>query len=601
MFPAPPAQRIPTGTVRKLLLALALLLAGCRSVPAAPATPSPEGVPSLVVIISVDQLRADYLRRFEAGFGQDGFARLARGASYEARYPYATTSTGPGHAAIGTGLPPAENGIVGNAWFERGPEATGHPTMTYCVADPRTRSVTEAGGRLATIADVASYSPVNLSGDALGDRVRERYPSARVVGVSLKNRAAILMAGRKATAAYWLDERSARFVSSTYYAEASPAVLAFRTPCLTGTADFARCPHRRWSPRAHLGAPLARMDVLDTEATEAFEVVPPGLRRRGPDDYDIEDLRGLVHTPFGNELLLDFARHVIEAEGLGARGVPDVLYVSLSSLDFLGHRFGPDSVEVADTVVSLDAQVARFMEYALDRVGAGRVTFALTSDHGVQSIPAIARARRPGADVGEVDLGGIAERVEERLRGGTGGPRTAAPHRPVVVFEEPALWIDWARVAELGIRAADPEQVRRTVRDVVARVPGVSGAWTSSELLAPCSPSLAGAAVERSALARCRAVQLSFRADRSGDVLVTLREGWIWKAERVHGAPGYATTHGQPVDADSDVPLLFWGAGIRPGAGPAPEASPLDVAPTIGAILHVEAGRAGARPLPCAR
>jgi hypothetical protein len=587
-------------TIRKLLLAVALLGAGCPSAPATRATQPPEDVPSLVVVISVDQLRADYLRRFEAGLGQDGFARLARGASYQARYPYAATFTGPGHAAIGTGLPPAENGIVGNGWFERGPEATGHPAMTYCVADPRAHPVVESGGRLTALAG-PSCSPVNLSGDALGDRVRERYPAARVIGLSLKDRAAILVAGRKATAAYWLDERSARFESSTYYEEASPAVLAFRTPCLAGGADFARCPHRRWSPRAHLGAALSRMDVFDTAATEAFEVVPRGLRRRGPDDYDVDDLRGLVSTPFGDELLLDFARHVIETERLGARGVPDLLFVSLSSLDLLGHRFGPDSVEVADAVVSLDAQLARFIEFAVDRAGADRVTFALTADHGVQSIPAIARARHPGADVGEVDLGGIAERVEERLLARASAPRATAPHRPVVVFEEPALWIDWARVAELGLRDADPEQVRRVVRDVVARVPGVSGAWTSSELLAPCSPSPTGAAAELAAIARCRAVQLSFRADRSGDVLVTLREGWIWKAERVHGAPAYATTHGQPVDADALVPLLFWGAGIRPGAGPAAGASPLDLATTIGAVLHVQAGRAGARPLPCAR
>jgi type I phosphodiesterase/nucleotide pyrophosphatase len=581
---------------RQLLLALASLTAACRSVPSASANLPRAERPSLVVVISVDQLRADYLKRFASEFGNEGFALLGRGASYDARYPYATTFTGPGHAAIGTGLPPAQTGIVGNKWFERGPQGMAPPRLTYCVDDPRAERVTESGGHLEAVPGSRSYSPVHLSGDSLGDRVREGHPSARVIGVSLKDRAAILMAGRKATAAYWLDEASGRFVTSSYYAGARAAVLGFRSACLTGSPELGSCPHRRWSPRLHLGEALARIDVFDTDATEPFELVPPGLERLSADDYAIRNLTGLVQTPFGDELLLEFAWHVIETEELGARGDPDLLFVSLSSLDYVGHQFGPDSIEVADEVVTLDSRLAAFIARVVGRVGQ-RVTFVLTSDHGVQSIPAVARARRPGADVGEVDLRhGFAARVEALLRGGAAEPRSATSTRPVVVFEEPALWIDWARVAELGLRGTDAERVRETVRDAVAHLPGVSGAWTSSELLAPCRLADRGAADER-----CQAVRLSFRADRSGDVIVTLRDGWIWRAAEENGVLAYATTHGQPVQADAAVPLLFWGAGIHAGGAPVQRASPLDVATTLGALLDVQAGRPGAKPLPCVR
>ena len=587
--------------IHKLFLAFACLAAACRSVPSAPESQRHEDVPSLVIIISVDQFRADYLARFKAGFGDGGFALLARGAAYEARYPYATTFTGPGHAAIGTGLPPATTGIVGNAWFDRGPHGTAPPALTYCVDDPRVQLVTDSHGRVEAVAGARSYSPVSLSGDSLGDRVRERYPAARIIGLSLKDRAAILMAGRKATAAYWLDEASGRFVSSSYYAAASAGVLAFRSACLTGTPEIGDCPHRRWSPRAHLGATLSRIETFDTEATTAFKVIPAGLVPEGRDDFAIRNLKGLVQTPFGNELLLDFAWHVLETERLGMGGEPDVLFLSLSSLDYLGHQFGPDSVEVADTVVTLDSQLAAFIARVASRVGDGRVTIALTSDHGVQSIPAVARARRAVADFGEVDLRhGIAERIEALLRGPTSAPRSTSS-RPVVVFEEPGLWIDWARVAELGPRGMDPERVRKIVRDLVVGLPGVSGAWTSTELLAPCELFDREGKTEPSALDRCRAVRLSFRADRSGDVVVTLRDGWIWKPVEEDGVPAYATTHGQPLDADAAVPLLFWGSGIHSAAGSALRASPLDIAPTIAAILRVQAGRPGAAPLPCAR
>jgi predicted AlkP superfamily pyrophosphatase or phosphodiesterase len=552
--------------------------------------------PALTVVISIDQFPSRYLEQFAPLFGEDGFEAFQRGAVFEAsRYPYATTFTGPGHAAIGTGLPPSRSGIVGNAWYERAGD--GKPTKVYCVDDPHTELVTAIGGKVAPLAlPDRRFSPVNLSGDSLGDRVVEKYPRARVIGVAIKDRAAILMAGRRAHAAYWYSEEGQRFVSSRYYPGANPALLAHRTDCVNWGASFSRCPWKTWAPRQSLGGQLEAAGVFDTPETEAFEKVPGGLERTGRDAYRVESTKGLLYTPYGNTLLLDFARRVVDVERLGRRGAPDVLFVGLSSMDYVGHAFGPDSVEVADTVKRLDRDLAAFVNHVTGSVGATRVTFALTSDHGVQAIPGVARARaeREGrtVDVGEVTPSRLEALATEAARAAVRAAPGGEGGRRIAYFEEPGLWLDWSALSEAASGSVDPERVRSAVRDALApgKVDGVSGAWTSDDLLAPC-----GKGTDENAAGRfrvCEAVRQSFRADRSPDIVVTLRPGWIWKSEN-------ATTHGQPVPDDMDVPLVFWGAGVAKGLRSSAEASPLDIAPTLGALLGVEAGRTGARPLPC--
>jgi arylsulfatase A-like enzyme len=231
-----------------------------------------------------------------------------------------------------------------------------------------------------------------------------------------------------------------------------------------------------------------------------------------------------------------------------------------------------------------------------ETVGAARVTFALTSDHGVQAIPGVARARaeregRP-VDVGEVTSARLEALATEAARAAVRPPPGGEGGRRIAYFEEPGLWLDWSALSEAASGSVDPVRVRAAVRDALApgKVDGVSGAWTNDDLLAPCGKGTDESAAERFRL--CEAVRQSFRADRSPDVVVTLRSGWIWKS-------GSATTHGQPVPDDMDVPLIFWGAGVARGQRSSAEASPLDIAPTLGALLGVEAGRPGARPLPC--
>jgi hypothetical protein len=181
----------------------------------------------------------------------------------------------------------------------------------------------------------------------------------------------------------------------------------------------------------------------------------------------------------------------------------------------------------------------------------------------------------------------------EAARVAVRAPPAGKGARRIAYFEQPGLWLDWSALSEATGEPFDAERVRRAVRDALApgKVEGVSGTWTSGDLLSPCERGTDEGAAKR--LRLCEAVRTSFRADRSPDVVITLRPGWIWKSGHS------AATHGQPVADDQEVPLVFWGAGVARGLRSTGEASPLDIAPTLGALLGVEAGRPGARPLPC--
>lgn len=524
--------------------------------------------PDLVIVISIDQFRYEYLTRFAPYFSEDGFNRaLKHGANFRhALYPYATTYTGPGHAALGTGYTPSRSGIVANTWFDRiaaSPE--------YCVADERAR-----GG----------FSPLNLASDSLGDRVQERYSGSKVIGVALKDRASILMAGRKATAAYWFDSQAPGFTSSAYYHWNKSVVDDFNK-----TIPGYLKSHPEWTQSDFIpAADLSRL-THDPAALRKYKTQREGLGVEFP--HRVRSLDALTYTPFGNELVLDFAERVIEAENLGSEDkAPDILYVGLSSPDYLGHSFGPDSLEVADNVVRTDRQLARFFSWLDGKFGT-RYTIAISADHGVQSIPEVARDM--GRDAGRVDMrnpnatvrtvGELAPQrraLEKAVAAKLGLKLTDSSstlNAFVNYFEEPAIYLNWTRIHELKL---DPERVKRAVRDAAKGLKGVRAAFTNSDLLA----------VDKQAEGVELAMRLSFRADRSGDVLIALKPGYIWN----YGDTG--TTHGQAVDDDQHVPLLLFGDGVKAGTWD-DDVAPTFLARSIGALFGVEAGAMETQVLPC--
>lgn len=520
-----------------------------------------ELLPALIVVLSIDQFRYEYLQRFASHFGHGGFRRLEReGAVFtNARQRHSVTSTAPGHAAIGGGTVPAENGIVANRWFDRdaAPDPARWDAYYAEIAPYRAGSaVASAAGsavRPSTGAPILVTSPAALLTPSLSDALP---PQTKVISLALTDRAAILMGGRGADAAYWFDGPTGRFVSSPYY-KASDAVLAFN--------DYV--------PGYMPGSAQWRLLHKDAPAFDPPEAWPlKNTAYGGTFPHPIPTIRALQYTPFAHEMVLDFAQHVIAVER------PDLLYAGISSTDYLGHLYGPDSLEVADSAIRLDRALESFLD-ALERRYGDRVLVVLTSDHGVQSIPEVAKLRDPRADAGRVDLR-VPDRSARTVR--ELSPARIAIERSiaaqlalpfsldtpledafVVFFEESMLY--------LNPRFRDA-RTRRALRDAVRELDGVAGAWTRDEPLPPL-------------------MRNSFHPRRSGDVLIALRPGWIW----MWGSN--STTHGQPVEADLHVPLIFWGAGIAPGVHDV-DASPLDIAATLAQILGVQAGGPQSRALP---
>lgn len=543
-----------------ILLVLLVLLAAAAS--AAPP-------PKLVVVISIDQFPSSYLTRYENVLGEDGFKRLEREGTWfvNAAYPYATTFTGPGHASIGTGHTPSESGIIGNNWYDRATHA-----RMYCASDPGVDPLFPPSVD-AKVRDANRMSPLNLDAAGLGDRLQEHDRASKVYSVSLKDRAAILMGGRKAWGAFWFDSKGGGFTTTTYYRHRLEALLRE----FNATLPARLTAHRSWT--------------LDPRTRNAHVTDPESLRNVKSDryglgtsfDHPIGSMEALTYTPYGNDLVLDLARKIIKAEALGRDEHPDILFVSLSSNDYLGHLFGPDSWEAADAVVRTDRQLAAFLRELRASFGQS-VSVALTADHGVQSIPAIAKVKDPAKPAGVVDFnnaqspGRIA--VEKAAAQKLG---LAQPANAIFWFEEPAFYLDFTKLPA----NIDPEAAKRAYRDAALTVDGVNDAFTSSEMMLP-----AGSADSHDK----QAMRLSFRADRSGDVLTTLKPGYIWKSS-------IAATHGQPVPDDQRVPVILWGNGIVHGDEPcrATESSPLDIARTFGKLLGVEAGGAHSIDLKCAR
>lgn len=465
-----------------------VLLAAALSAARAWAAPAP-----LTVVVSVDQMRADYLDRFAPEF-QGGFARLRKeGAVFaRARHAHAPTETSPGHAALLTGCFPRQHGIVANEWWDR---AAGKPT--YSVDDPDK-------GR----------SPRNLLCGTVGDALKAASPASRVVSVSGKDRSAILMGGRRADMALWYDKRAGRWVTSAYYG---------RLP------DWVR----DWDDALRLP----------------------------------EDERGEIpYTTRFDPLILALTEKTIKRYELGRRGVPDLLTVGLSATDYIGHKYGPDGPEMRAQLLALDRELGDFLAFLDERLGRDGYVLALSADHGLQSSPESAAGRRLGvARLMEPDLEGP---LEAGLAAKFGAPGDGK--RWLLDVALPHVYLNAALAQE---RRVAPAALRAEAARLLAARPDVVHVFTPEELN--------GGDADPAPLADV--FRRSYFPERSGDLLLLLKEGVMLTA------PDYPreNEHGTPYPADSDVPLVLKGPGIRPGRYVG-EALATDLAPTLGRLLGVE-------------
>jgi hypothetical protein len=460
-----------------------ILLTALAALPLAPpCQPAPQPVvkPKLVVVIVIDQFRYDYLTRFGAEYNGGLALLLRRGAVFtNARYQHFPTVTAAGHAVIMTGAMPSVSGIVGNDWFDR--EAN--------------KQVTSVSG------DATGPSPRRLLVSTLGDEMKiASHGQCRVIGISLKDRAAILPAGHRADAAYWF---SGKFVSSAFY--------------------FPKVPE--W--------------VSQFNSSHS----PP---------VEIEA------SPDGNDLLEAFAERAIEAEHLGAHAAPDLLTVSFSSNDYVGHRFGPDSPEVHDISLRTDRTIGRLFDFLDRRLGLNNVLVVLTADHGVAPLPELLAERKmPG---GRLPAQAVLQAIQTALTARFGDGKWVAG----VAATGPYLNRELIRAKKL-----DEGLVEDAAAQAVARIPHVLRVYTRTQLLngrVPDDP--VG-----------RAVRNGFFPSRSSDLAIVLDPYWI--------ADAYETTHGSPFDYDTHVPVIFLSPRIKPGRYAA-EITPNDIAPTLAALLEVK-------------
>ncbi len=534
------------------------------------------------MLVSVDQLRADYLDRFGARlarYGTRGFRRLlAEGASWaDARYRHGGTFTGPGHATISTGADPRVHGIVGNEWWDRQAKG-GEGAKVYCVADP---AAVLFGAPGAASGGGEKVSHRNLRVDTIGDAMKAGLVGApRVIGISLKDRSAILLAGKRADAAFWVDPMAGGFVTNTGYAawsEGEPARREAMRSAVEGRLKAygaQRLPSFfvPWTmdPRAGAGYEEAVPDDRPEEGKGG--TFPHGAERPQ------ERLLALEASPSGNDLVVDFLDAMIplgpvreggarapdeERLALGARdGVTDLLCLSFSSTDKIGHRYGAESQEAADAFVRLDATIERLLTLLDDRVGPGRWWLALTADHGVAPVPEF--AARVGLDAGRV--------TEKDLRAAL---LPALGETPFAAVTEGNVYLQGVPPAELpremnGDTLGTVAGHAAILAEALLRQPGVFRAYTRAQLLEGRVPDDAQG---RGALA-------SFDPVRSGDVIVQLRPFWAW------GGPNPGTTHGQAFTYDQKVPLIVLAHGMKPG--PRPERAAVnDLVATLAALLHV--------------
>ncbi len=512
----------------------------------------------LVLLIAVDQFRYDYLERFGDLFGAGGLRRLTRdGASWaECNYDHVPTETAPGHATMLTGAWPSETGIIANQWYDR--------TEGKSVENVRDDSVRLLGG---TEGEAAS-SPRNLLASTLGDQLKLATAGrARVVGISSKNRAAILPAGRMADAAYWYSTQTGTFVSSTYYFDKLPDWAASFNAARPADKFFG-AKWERLLPAAEYERRAGRDDApwekgTDNRAYVFPYVVDGGLKAPGPAFYGALD-----YSPYSNDLVLAFAEAALVNEKLGADEDTDVLTVSFSANDIVGHRYGPYSQEAMDMTLRVDRQIARLLEIVDARVGLSNTVVAFTADHGVAPSPEQAAAE--GLPGGRVNPSDILKAVRNRISARyvkPGSKDTTADY--IQTFSNYQIYFNRTALERDGVSV---EEIESVAGEAVLTVPGMSRYFTRTQLLA-------GAVSPADAVAR--RVLHGYNQKRSGDVVV-IQEAYKYISSSTSGA-----THGTPYTYDTHVPLVIMGGGLAPGRYLQP-ASPADIAPTLARILNVE-------------
>ena len=507
--------------------------------------------PKLLVVLVVDQMRADYIEAYGHQWTQGLRQLLDEGAWFrEAAYPYRSTLTCAGHATIATGSFPSAHGMINNNWWDRT-----LAQLVSCTTDPTAAPISYGGSAREY------HSPGTLERPTLADGLRRQAPGrARVVSLSLKPRSTIPLAGRQADAAVWFDFANTWATSTAYTSAPVEPVRRFidTNPIETELETV-------WTRLLPAVAYLHDDEAQGEQPPASWDrTFPHPLGSVGPSEIPDTTLdrphpsfyTQWRHSPFSDAYLAEMAVALVEAFELGAGEDTDYLAIGFSALDYVGHRFGPESHEVQDVLARLDVALGSMLEALDARVGRDEYIVALSSDHGVSAIPD--RETTRGVDAGWIATAELVRRLETLLTEQRGpGPHVAAIQNGDVYFA-PGVY------AELRDHPTDLE----AVIELIADTPGVWRVFADDQLRA--------GAPEGDRLTR--AAKLSYFPGRSGDIVFIPRPNWIQR--------GLAATHGSPHQYDTHVPVILFGAGIQPGEHRT-AVTPADIAPTLAYVAGI--------------
>jgi hypothetical protein len=470
--------------------------------------------PKLVVAIVADQFRYDYLLRFANEY-KEGLKRLmTQGAVFtNAQYEHFPTFTSVGHAAFLSGALPSVSGIIGNQWYDR--------YSRKPVPSAADSTVQQVGG-----AAKSGSSPRNLLVSTVGDELKIAGQGRnRVIGISLKDYSGILASGHMANAVYWFDGMAGDFVTSTYYVQELPT----------------------WVKEFNAARPADRFKGLEWQGTKLAPEAGPGLYGK------------LASTAFGNELIEQLAEAAIKGEQLGRDADTDLLVLSFSANDYVGHYNGPDSAQVREVSIATDRQLGKLFQFMDSQIGMANVTVVFAADHGVAPMPEANAARKqPG---GRIAFATVRNAVQKGLQElyGEGNWIVGAP--------EESIYLDWDLIKSKKLRS---EEVTAEAAKIIQAMPHVMRVFTREQLLNGGGPDdIVG-----------RRVRNSYSAARGADLYVVLEPYFIFSG------PGM-TTHGTPFVYDTHVPVIFMGAGIKAGRFNG-KIAVNDIAPTLATILGIE-------------
>lgn len=522
---------------------IVLLIASCRS-----RQHSVVPRPKLVVGIVVDQMRWDYLYRYADRYGEGGFRRLLQqGFTCDnTLINYLPAFTAVGHTCIFTGSVPAFSGIAGNDWVEQG---TGQ--RMYCTDD----STVSAVGAESAESKEGKMSPRNLLVSTITDELMlaQNFQS-RVVGVSLKDRAAILPAGHTPTAAYWLADSSGHFITSNYYMSRLPDwVDSFNKQ--EPVRKFMRKP---WNTLYPISS-YVQSDVDDEPYEGKFKGDSTSAFPHNLDSSYKLNRSSFRYTPYGNTLTLDFARTCIEGYQLGQRDFTDFLTINCASTDYVGHQFGINSIEIEDVYLRFDRDLAAFLGYLDEKIGRGEYTVFLTADHGAAH--AIGYMQNHNIPGDYWNPGVLADSLNGLLA------RSFQTQRLVDTISNYQVTFSMKTIRD---KKLDFNAIKKVAVEWLRQQPGITYAIDMEK-----AGELPLAEPVRSM------VMNGYNTKRSGAIQLVLNAGWF----ETHGKTG--TSHGTWNPYDTHIPLIFMGWGIRPGRTNQPIYM-TDIAPTLAALLRIQ-------------